>query len=58
MNLELTERERDMLLLVLENSIPELRAEIASGVKHDWRVELKNEEEILKGILEKLKGLK
>ncbi len=58
MNLELTDQEKDKLILVLENFIPNLRAEIASGVKHDWKVELHKEEDILKKILEKLKGLK
>jgi hypothetical protein len=43
---------------VLEHFIPNLRAEIASGVKHDWKVELHKEEDILKAILEKLKRLK
>jgi hypothetical protein len=58
MNLELTDQEKDKLILVLEHFIPNLRAEIASGVKHDWKVELHKEEDILKAILEKLKGLK
>jgi len=56
MNFELTDKERDTLVLVLENFIPDLRAEIASGVKHDWKIELKNEEAVLKAILEKLKA--
>jgi hypothetical protein len=58
MNLELTDEEKDKLILVLENFIPNLRAEIASGVKHDWKVEMHKEEDILKTLLEKLKGLK
>ena len=57
MQLELTDKEREMLVLELENFIPELRGEIASGVRHEWKLELKKEEEILKGVLEKLKGL-
>jgi len=58
MNLELTDKERDMLVGVLKDYIPELRGEIASGVKHDLKLELKEEEEVLKGILEKLKVAK
>ena len=58
MNLELTDKERDMLLGVLKDYIPELRGEIASGVKHDLKEELKEEEAALKDILEKLKVLK
>ena len=57
MNLEIDIKEKDKLVHVLEYFIPELRGEIASGVKHDWKVELKNEEEILKGVLDKLKRL-
>jgi hypothetical protein len=54
MNLELTEKEKSMLVGVLKDYIPELRGEIASGVKHDFKLELKDEEAVLKGILEKL----
>ncbi len=54
MNLELTDKEREMLSGVLKDYIPELRGEIASGVKHDLKEELKEEEKILKGILERL----
>ena len=56
MNLELTDKEKDMLVGVLKDYIPELRGEIASGAKHDFKVELKEEESVLKGILEKLKA--
>ena len=57
MNLELSNRERDKLVSVLEHFIPELRGEIASGVKHDWKVELKKEKDVLTDILGKLKNL-
>jgi len=58
MNLELTDKEKTMLVGVLKDYIPELRGEIASGAKHDFKLELKEEEAILKGILEKLQALK
>ncbi|MCL5022558.1 MAG: hypothetical protein M1497_04180 [Nitrospirae bacterium] len=58
MNLELTDKEKDMLVGVLKDYIPELRGEIASGAKHDFKMELKDEEAVLKGILEKLQALK
>ena len=58
MNLELTDKEKDMLMAVLKDYIPELRGEIASGVKHDLKMELKEEEAVLTGILERLKALK
>jgi hypothetical protein len=54
MNLELTDKEKDMLSAVLKDYIPELRGEIASGVKHDFKLELKEEEAVLKNILKKL----
>jgi len=58
MNLELTDKERDMLTGVLKDYIPELRGEIASGVKHDLKLELKEEEAVLNEILKKLTVLK
>ncbi len=57
MNLELSNKEKEMLTGVLKDYIPELRGEIASGVKHDLKLELKDEEAILKGILDKLNAL-
>ncbi len=56
MKLELTDKEKEMLIGVLKDYIPELRGEIASGAKHDFKVELKDEEAVLKGILEKLQA--
>jgi len=47
-----------MLIGVLKDYIPELRGEIASGVKHDLKSELKEEEAVLKEVLDKLKVLK
>jgi hypothetical protein len=58
MNLELTDKEKEMLVGVLKDYIPELRGEIASGVKHDLKEELKEEEAVLKGILDRLQALK
>ena len=57
MNLELSAKEKEMLTGVLKDYIPELRGEIASGVKHDLKQELKEEETVLKGILDKLNVL-
>lgn len=57
MQLEITDKEREKLIAALEYFIPELREEIASGVKHDWRVELKKDKQILEGLLERLKHL-
>jgi hypothetical protein len=57
MNLALTDKEKEMLVGVLKDYIPELRGEIASGAKHDFKMELKEEEAVLKTILEKLQAL-
>lgn len=57
MKFELTDIEREKLVTVLEHFIPELRGEIASGVKHDWKVKMKKEKDILTDILGKLKNL-
>jgi hypothetical protein len=57
MNVELTNIEKDKLVMVLERFIPELRGEIASGVKHDWKMEMKKEKDVLAGVLDKLKSI-
>ncbi len=58
MNLELTEDEKEVLLLVIDSFMTELRGEIAAGAKHNVRAKLKNEENLLKSIEEKVKALK
>jgi hypothetical protein len=56
MNVNLNLKEKDLLITELEETtIPELRGMIASGMKKELRDELKQDEEVLKGILEKLK---
>lgn len=57
MTLELSEKEKMMLKEVLKDYIPELRGEIASGAKHDFKLELKEEKEVLTGILDKLNAM-
>lgn len=57
MTVDFTEKELGLLVTILENYLPELRAEIASGVRHEWKIELHREEDVLKGMLEKLKAL-
>ena len=57
MNVNLEKNERDLLVAELENTtIPQLRELIASGsMRKNGRDELKQDEEVLKGLLEKLK---
>jgi hypothetical protein len=57
MNVNLEKNERDLLVTELENTtIPQLRELIASGsMRKKGRDEMKQDEEVLKGLLEKLK---
>ncbi len=56
MIVNLDTRERDLLVTELEKAtIPELRGLIASKPRKKSRDELKQDEMLLKGILEKLK---
>lgn len=57
MTVDFTDKEVGLLITILENYLPELRAEIASGVRHEWKIELHKEEDILDGVLGKLKAL-
>jgi hypothetical protein len=58
MNLQLDENEREVLQLVLDSFMTELRGEIASGVKHNIKAKLKNEEALIKSLQEKVSALK
>ncbi len=58
MNVKFSDTEKNALVSVLERYIPELRGEIASGVKHDWKIEMKKEKDVLNSILDKLKETK
>lgn len=57
MNINLEKKERDLLVTELEETtIPQLRELIASGsMRKKGRDELKQDEEVLKSLLEKLK---
>ena len=57
MNLELTDKEKNVLLETLNDYMRELRGEIASGGKHEFKEELKGEETTLHSIIDKLKTL-
>jgi hypothetical protein len=54
MKLELTEEETHLLHKVLEGYISELREEIVHTEKHEWRVALHREEDVLKAIMGRL----
>jgi hypothetical protein len=53
--LTLTEEERAILTMVLEEYIPDLRMEVADTDSGDLRQELKHQEAVLKKILAALK---
>ncbi len=56
MIINLEKRERDLLIDELEETtIPQLRELVASGMRKKSRDELKEDEVVLKGVLEKLK---
>jgi FMN-dependent NADH-azoreductase len=56
MNINLEKRERDLLVTELEETtIPQIRELVASGMRKKSRDELKQDEEVLKTLLEKLK---
>jgi hypothetical protein len=56
MIVNLDKRERDLLVTELEETtIPQIRELVASGMRKNNRDELKIDEEVLKGVLEKLK---
>jgi hypothetical protein len=56
MIINLEEKERDLLVNELEGTtIPQIRELVASGMRKISRDELKEDEAVLKGVLEKLK---
>ncbi len=56
MIVNLEKKERDLLIAELEETtIPQLRELVASGMRKKSRDELKEDEVVLKGVLEKLK---
>jgi hypothetical protein len=54
MKLDLNEEQSRVLEKALSAYLSELRGEIAKTEKHEWRVALHREEEVLNGILSEL----
>ena len=54
MILELTDKESQILTSIVDSYLPELRLMIASGISFDLRTDMKGEEEVVKGIINKL----
>jgi hypothetical protein len=57
MNLELTIEERDELLNILENFLGDTRVEVRRTSTPGFRERLVHEEDVLKGLLDKLRAL-
>jgi hypothetical protein len=56
MIIDLNKRERELLITELEETtIPQIRELVASGMRKKSRDELKEDEAVLKTVLEKLK---
>ncbi len=53
-NLELTKEEKDILAMVLESYLSDLRMEIADTDSMDFRESLKKKKDVLKKVLETL----
>jgi hypothetical protein len=53
--INLSDKEQQLLIELLEEEIPELRDEIFHTDDHDYRETLKEKEEALKGLLKRLK---
>lgn len=54
MNIELTDEEKIIVHNALETYLSNLREEIVKSEKHEWKVGLHNEQDILKKIIERL----
>jgi hypothetical protein len=53
-NLELTKEEKDILAMILESYLSDLRMEIADTDSMDFRESLKKRKDVLKKVLETL----
>jgi hypothetical protein len=54
MNLELSDAETELLQQILQGRMEELREEVRHSRLPDFREQLKEKEELLRGIMEKL----
>ena len=54
MNLELADRERDVIRNALKVYLSDLRAEITKTEKHEWKAALHDEENVLKQVIDRL----
>ncbi len=54
MNLELTDKERDVLRHALEVYVSDLREEITKTEKHEWKTALHEEKDVLKQVIQRL----
>ena len=52
--LDLDTREQEVMLKVLRDVLPELRSTISNTENFDWRQQMKDDEEVIKGLILKL----
>ncbi len=57
MKLELNTAERDELVSLMESAISEVRVNVIRSDSREWREGYHMEEDLLKGLLARLKGL-
>ena len=58
MNLDLSTDEMVLLHRILENYLPALREEVYKTEKFEWRESLKQDEEVLKGLIARFDAAK
>ena len=52
--LQLDTRESEVVLRILNNALGELRMTIADTENYDWRQDMKQDEEVIKGLIARL----
>ena len=52
--LDVDTREQEVMLKVLRDVLPELRSTISNTENFDWRQQMKDDEEVIKGLIVKL----
>jgi len=55
-NLTLTNDERDYLVRMLQKALEDVRVEVHRTHTPDFRAQVQNEEELVRGLLAKVKG--
>ncbi|MGE0057026.1 MAG: hypothetical protein AB7P33_16730 [Dehalococcoidia bacterium] len=54
--IQLDDRESELLLQVLRNTLSDLRMTISDTENYDWRQEMKKDEELMKSLIARLES--